>query len=163
VWRQAAGNIHDCVPFVTAGSRQKKEDRLVLNNEVPMLDLWWAAPLTDERAQNVLLSLNPNADAGNIYSILERCKKDASKFGVCLNEFFLRNGAQAANDARAAWSEIFTHNSRADPNVNYELDRKSFDLLAFDVRAACLKQLFSYARMTHGNGRVLRMRAGATS
>ena len=127
-----------------------------------MLDLWWAAPLTDERAKNVLLSLNPNADAVNIYSTLERCKKDAWKFGVCLNEFFLRNGAQAANDARAAWSEIVTHNSSADPNVNYELDRKSFNLLALDVRAACLKQLYSYARMMHGNGRVLRMGAVAT-
>jgi hypothetical protein len=128
-----------------------------------MLDLWWAAPLTDERAKNVLLSLNPNADAVSIYSTLERCKKDAWKVGVCLNVFLLRNGAQAANDARAAWSEMVTHNSGADPNVNYELDTKSFDLLAIDVRAACLKQLFSYARMTHGNGRVLRMGAGATS
>ena len=127
-----------------------------------MLDLWWAAPLTDENAKNVLLSLNPNANAVDIYSTLERCKKDAWKAGVCLNEFFLRNGAQAANDARAAWSEIVTHNSAADPNANYELDRKSFDLLAFDVRAACLKQLFSYARMRHGNGRVLRMGAVAT-
>jgi hypothetical protein len=126
-----------------------------------MLALWWAAPLTDEHAKNVLLSLNPNADAVDIYSTLERCKKDAWKVGVCLNEFFLRNGAQAANDARAAWSEVVTHNSGADPNVNYELDRKSFDLLAFDVRAACLKQLFSYARMMHGNGRVLRMGAVA--
>lgn len=122
-----------------------------------MLDLWWAAPLTDEGAKTVLLSLNPSADEANIYSTLERCKKEAWKVGVCLNEFFLRNGAQAANDARAAWSEIVTHNSAADPNLNYELDRKSFDVLAFDVRAACLKQLFSYARMTHGNGRVLRM------
>jgi hypothetical protein len=127
-----------------------------------MPDLWWAAPLTDERAKNVLLSLNPNADAVNIYSTLEHCKKEAWKIGVCLNEFFLRNGAQAANDARAAWSEIVTHNSGADPNVNYDLDRKSFDLLAFDVRAACLKQLFSYARMMHGNGRVLRMGTAAT-
>ena len=127
-----------------------------------MLDLWWAAPLTDERARNVLLSLNPNADAFNIYSALERYKKDAWKFGVCLNEFVLRNGAQAANDARAAWSEIVTHNSGADPNVNYELDSKSLDLLASDVRAACLKQLFSYSRMTHGNGRVLRMGTAAT-
>jgi hypothetical protein len=127
-----------------------------------MLDLWWAAAITDERAKNVLLSLNPNADAVNIYSTLERCKEDAWKVGVCLNEFFLRNGAQAANDARAAWSEIVTRDSHADPNVNYELDRKSFDLLAFDVRAACLKQLFSYARMMHGNGRVLRMGAVAT-
>ncbi|MGC1482973.1 MAG: hypothetical protein WA789_04190 [Candidatus Acidiferrum sp.] len=127
-----------------------------------MLDLWWAAPLTDERAKDVLLSLNPNADAVHVDSTLERCKKDASKIGVCLNEFFLRNGAQAANDARAAWSEIVTHNSGADPNVNYELDRKSFDSLAIDVRAACLKQLFSYARMMHGNGRVLRMGAVAT-
>jgi hypothetical protein len=33
-----------------------------------MLDLWWAAPLTDEPAKNVLLSLNPNADAVYIYS-----------------------------------------------------------------------------------------------
>jgi hypothetical protein len=127
-----------------------------------MPDLWWAAPLTDERATNVLQSLNPNADAVNIYSTLERCKKDAWKVGVCLNEFFLRNGAQAANDARAAWSETVTNNSGADPNVNYELDRKSFDLLAFDVRAACLKQLFSYARMMHGNGRLLRIGAVAT-
>ncbi len=128
-----------------------------------MLDLWWAAPLTDEHAKNVLLSLNPNADATNIYSTLERYKKDAWKSGVCLNEFFLRNGAQAANDARAAWSEIVTHDSGADPNVNYELDRKSFDLLASDIRAACLKQLFSYARMMHGNGRALRLAAVATS
>ena len=124
-----------------------------------MVDLWWAAPLTDELAKNVLLSLNPDADAVSIYSALDRCKKDAWKFGVCLNEFVLRNGAQAANEARAAWSEIVTHNSGADPNVNYELDRKSFDTLAFDVRAACLKQLFSYSRMVHGNGRVLRMGA----
>lgn len=128
-----------------------------------MLELWWAAPLTDERAKDVLLSLDPNADAGDIYSTLERCKKDAGKIGVCLNEFFLRNGAQAANDARAAWSEIVTHDSGADPNMNYELDRKSFDLLASEVRAACLKQLFSYARMMHGNGRILRMGAAATS
>jgi hypothetical protein len=127
-----------------------------------MLDLWWAAPLTDEHAKNVLLSLNPNADAGDICLTLEGCKKEAWKYGVCLNEFFLRNGAQAANDARAAWSEIVTNNSGADPNVNYELDRKSFDLLALDVRAACLKQLFSYARMMHGNGRVLRIAAVAT-
>ena len=133
------------------------EDRVVMNIEVPMLDLWWAAPLTDEGAKNVLLSLNPNADAVNIYSTLERCKKDAWKVGVCLNEFFLRNGAQAANDARAAWSEIVTHNPGADPNVNYELDGKSLDLLSFDVRAACLKQLFSFARMMHGSGRVLRI------
>lgn len=128
-----------------------------------MLDLWWAAPLTDESAKNVLLSLNPNADAVNIYSTLERCKKDAWKIGVCLNEFFLRNGAQAANDARAAWSEAVTHDPDADPNVNYELDMKSFDLPTVDVRAACLKQLFSYARLFHGNGRVLRMRVAATS
>jgi hypothetical protein len=128
-----------------------------------MLALWWAAALTDEHATNVLLSVNPNADAGNIYSTLERCKVDAWKSGVCLNEFFLRNGAQAANDARAAWSEIVTQNSAADPNVNYELDRQSFDALALDVRAACLKQLFSYARMMHGNGRVLRLAAVATS
>lgn len=127
-----------------------------------MLNLWWAAPLTDERAKDVLLSLDPNADAFNIYSTLERCKKDASRLGVCLNEFFLRNGAQATNDARAAWSETVTHNSDADPNVNYELDRKAFDLLALDVRAACLKQLFSYARMMHGNGRVLRMGTAAS-
>jgi hypothetical protein len=126
-----------------------------------MLDLWWAAPLTDEDAKNILLSLHPDADTGDIYSTLEGCKKEAWKYGVCLNEFFLRNGAQAANDARAAWSEMVTHNSGADPNVNYELDRKSFDLLAFDVRAACLKQLFSYARMMHGNGRVLRIAAVA--
>lgn len=33
-----------------------------------MLDLWWAAPLTDEPAKNVLLSLNPNADVIYIYS-----------------------------------------------------------------------------------------------
>jgi hypothetical protein len=128
-----------------------------------MVDLWWAAPLADEDANSVLLSLNPNADAASIYSTLERCKKDAFKSGVCLNEFFLRKGAQAANDARAAWSEIVTRNSAADPNVNYELDRKSFDLLSLDVRAACLKQLFSYARMMHGNGRVLRIAALATS
>jgi len=127
-----------------------------------MLALWWAAPLTDERATNVLLSLSPDADAGNLHATLERCKKDAFKFGVCLNEFFLRNGGAAANDARAAWSEMVTDDSGADPNVNYELDRKSFDLLSSEVRAACLKQLFSYARMTHGNGRVLRMGAGAT-
>ena len=127
-----------------------------------MVNLWWAAPLTDEGAKNVLLSLNPDADAVNIYSTLERNKKDAWKVGVCLNEFFLRNGALAASEARAAWSETVTQNSGADPNVNYELDRKKFDLLALDVRAACLKQLFSYARMTHGNGRVLRMGAPAT-
>jgi hypothetical protein len=127
-----------------------------------MLDLWWAAPLTDDQARNVLLSLNSNADAVNIHSTLERCKKDAWKFGVCLNEFFLRNGAQAANDARAAWSEIVTHDSGANPNVNYELDRKSLDLLALDVRVAYLKQLFSYARMMHGNGRVLRMGVATT-
>jgi hypothetical protein len=127
-----------------------------------MLDLWWAAPLTDDQARNVLLSLNPNADAVNIYSTLERCKKEAWKVGVCLNEFFLRNGAQAANDARAAWSEIVTQNSGANPNVNYDLDRRRFNLLALDVRIACLKQLFSYARMTHGNGRVLRMGTVAT-
>src|SRR5580704_12595700 len=124
-----------------------------------MLDLWWAAPLTDDQARNVLLSLNPNADAVNIHSTLERCKKDAWKFGLCLNEFFLRNGAQAANDARAAWSEIVTNNPSADPNVNYKLDTKSFDSLASDVRAACLKQLFSFARMMHGSGRVLRIAA----
>jgi hypothetical protein len=135
---------------------------VALNNEVPMPDLWWAAPLTDERARNVLLSLNPNADAVSIYSTLERCKKDAWKVGVCLNEFFLRHGAQAASDARAAWSEAVTNNSGADPNVNYELDKKSFDLLTLDIRAACLKQLFSYARMMHGNGRVLRMGAVVT-
>jgi hypothetical protein len=127
-----------------------------------MLDLWWAAPLTDDQARNVLLSLNPNADAVNIYSTLERCKKDAWKLGVCLNEFYLRNGAQAANDARAAWSEIVTQDSGANPNVNYELDRKSLDLLALDVRVAYLKQLFSYARMMHGNGRVLRMGVATT-
>ena len=127
-----------------------------------MPNLWWAAPLTDDQAINVLLSLNPNASAVNIYCTLERCKKDAWKIGVCLNEFFLRNGAQAANNARAAWSEILTHNSGASPNVNYELDMKSFDLLTFDVRAACLKQLFSHARMFHGNGRVLRMGTVAT-
>jgi hypothetical protein len=120
-----------------------------------MLDLWWAAALTDEHAKNILLSLHPDADATSIYSTLERFKKDAWKSGVCLNEFVLRNGAQAANDARAAWSEIVTNNPGADPNVNYELDGKSFDLLSVDVRAACLKQLFSYARMRHGNGRVL--------
>jgi hypothetical protein len=51
------------VPLVTVGWRQKKEDRVLLNNEGPMPDLWWAAPLTDERARNVLLYLNPNADA----------------------------------------------------------------------------------------------------
>ncbi|MGC1416136.1 MAG: hypothetical protein WA817_12685 [Candidatus Acidiferrum sp.] len=124
-----------------------------------MLHLWWAAPLSEEHAKNVLLSMNPNADAVYIFSTLERCKKDAWNSGVCLNEFVLRNGAQAANDARAAWSEIVTHNSAADPNVNYELDRKSFDLLALDLRAACLKQLFSYARMKHGHGRVLRIAA----
>src|SRR5271157_41085 len=127
-----------------------------------MSDLWWAAPLTDDQARNVLLSLNPNADAVNIYSILEGCKKEAWRVGVCLNEFFLRNGAPAANDARAAWSEIVTQDSGANPNVNYELDRKRFNLLAFDVRVACLKQLFPYARMTHGNGRVLRMGAAKT-
>jgi hypothetical protein len=128
-----------------------------------MLNLWWAAPLTDEQARDVLLSLNPNADAGKIYSALEKCKKDAAKFGLCLNEFLLRNGAQAANDARAAWSDILTHDSGANPNVNYELDMKSFDLLALDVRAACLKQLFSYARMFHGNGRLLRIATVATT
>ncbi|MGB2589580.1 MAG: hypothetical protein WBG02_00330 [Candidatus Acidiferrum sp.] len=127
-----------------------------------MLDLWWAAPLTDEGAKNVLLSLNPNADAVDISSTLEQCKKDAWKVGVCLNEFFLRNGAKAANDARAAWSEIVTHDPGADPNVNYELDMKSFDLLKADVRAACLKQLFSYSRLFHGNGRVLRMGVAAS-
>jgi hypothetical protein len=127
-----------------------------------MPHLWWAAQLTDEYAKNILLSLNPNADAVNIYSKLERCKKDAWNAGVCLNEFFLRNGAQAANDARAAWSEIVTRDSGANPNMNYELDRKRFDLLALDVRTACLKQLFSYSRMTHGNGRVLRMGVPAT-
>jgi hypothetical protein len=126
-----------------------------------MLDLWWAAPLTDEDAEVVLRSLNPNADADSVHSTLERCKKDAFKSGVCLNAFFLRNGTQAANDARAAWSEIVTRDSAADPNVNYELDRKSFDLLTLDVRAACLKQLFSYARMMPGNGRVLRIAAAA--
>jgi hypothetical protein len=128
-----------------------------------MSGLWWAAPLTDDQARNVLLSLNPKADAVNIHSTLERCKKEAWKVGVCLNEFFLRNGAQAANDARAAWSEIVTRDSGANPNVNYELDRKSFDLLALDVRVACLKQLFSYARMAHGNGRILRIGPAATS
>jgi hypothetical protein len=128
-----------------------------------MLNLWWAAPLTDEHAKDVLLALNPNADAGKIYSALEKCKKDAAKFGVCLNEFLLRNGAQAANDARAAWSDILTRDSGANPNMNYELDMKSFDLLTVEVRAACLKQLFSYARMFHGNGRVLRMGVVATS
>lgn len=122
-----------------------------------MLDLWWAAPLTDEHAKEILRSLKPNADEVDIYSTLERCKKEASKFGVCLNEFFLRNGAQAANDARAAWSEIVTHNPCADPNVNYTLDTKSFDSLASDVRAACLKQLFSFARTMHGSGRILRI------
>ena len=128
-----------------------------------MVDLWWAAALTDERAKDILLSLYPNADAVKIYSTLEQCKKDAWKSGVCLNEFFLRNGAQAASDARAAWSEKVTHDSGADPNVNYELDTKSFDLLAPDVRVACLKQLFSFARMRHGNGRVLRIGTVATS
>jgi hypothetical protein len=127
-----------------------------------MLDLWWAAALTDEGAKNILLSLHPDADATYIYSTLERCKKDAWKSGVCLNEFVLRNGAQAANDARAAWSEIVTNNPGADPNVNYKLDGKSFDLLSVDVRAACLKQLFSYARMRHGNGRVLRIATAAS-
>jgi hypothetical protein len=127
-----------------------------------MPHLWWAAQLTDEHAKNVLLSMNPNADAVNIYSTLERCKKDAWNVGVCVNEFFLRNGAQAANEARAAWSEIVTRDSSANPNLNYELDRKSLDLLGLDVRTACLKQLFSYARMTHGNGRVLRMGVAAT-
>ena len=127
-----------------------------------MLNLWWAAPLTDDQARNVLLSLDPNADAAEIYSALEKRKKDAAKFGVCLNEFFLRNGSQATNNARAAWSEISTNDSGANPNVNYELDMKPFDLLKFDVRAACLKQLFSYARMIHGNGRVLRMGVAAT-
>jgi hypothetical protein len=127
-----------------------------------MLNLWWAAPLTDDQARSVLLSLDPNADAAEIYSALEERKKDAAKFGICLNEFFLRNGSQAANNARAAWSEISTHDSGADPNVNYELDMKSFDLLTFDIRAACLKQLFSYARMAHGNGRILRIAAAST-
>jgi hypothetical protein len=127
-----------------------------------MPHLWWAAQLTDEHAKNVLLSLYPNEDAVHIYSKLERCKKDAWNVGVCLNEFFLRNGAQAANDARAAWSEIVTQDSGSNPNLNYELDRKSYDLLALDVRTACLKQLFSYSRMAHGNGRVLRMGAAPT-
>jgi hypothetical protein len=127
-----------------------------------MLNLWWAAPLTDDQARNVLLSLDPNADAAEILSALEKRKKDAAKFGICLNEFFLRNGSQAANNARAAWSEISTHDTGADPNVNYELDMKSFDLLTLDIRAACLKQLFSYARMAHGNGRILRMEAAST-
>jgi hypothetical protein len=127
-----------------------------------MLNLWWAAPLTDDQAKNVLLSLVPNANAVEIYSALEKRKKDAAKFGVCLNEFFLRNGSQATNNARAAWSEISTHDSGADPNVNYELDMRPFDLLTFDLRAACMKQLFSYARMMHGNGRVLRMGVAAT-
>jgi hypothetical protein len=127
-----------------------------------MLNLWWAAPLTDDQARNVLLSLNPNADAGSIYSTLERCRKEAWKVGVCLNEFFLRNGAPAANDARAAWSEIVSQDSGADPNVSYELDRKRFNLLELDVRVACLKQLFSYSRMAHGNGRVLRMGVAKT-
>jgi hypothetical protein len=128
-----------------------------------MLNLWWAAPLTDDQARKVLLSINPNADAVEIYSALEKRKKDAAKFGVCLNEFFLRNGSQATSNARAAWSEVSTQDSSANPNVNYELDMKPFDLLALDVRAACLKQLFSYARMIHGNGRVLRMGVAATS
>ena len=122
-----------------------------------MLNLWWAAPLSDERAKDVLLGLHPDADAVRIYSALEKCKKDAATFGVCLNEFFIRNGGQAASDARAAWSEVLTLDANADPNVNYELDRKSFDALTLDVRTACLKQLFSYSRMKHGNGRVLRM------
>jgi hypothetical protein len=127
-----------------------------------MLDLWWAAALTDEEARNVLLSIDPQADAVKIDSALEKRKKDAAKFGLCLNEFFLRNGSQATNNARAAWSEISTQDSGADPNVNYELDMKSFELLSIDVRAACLKQLFSYARMIHGSGRVLRMGVAAT-
>ena len=126
-----------------------------------MLNLWWAAPLADDQARNVLRSIDPNADAVEIYSALEKRKKDAAKFGVCLNEFFLRNGSQATNNARAAWSEISTQDSGANPNVNYELDMKSFDLLTSAVRAACLKQLFSYSRMTHGNGRVLRMGVAA--
>jgi hypothetical protein len=130
---------------------------------IPMADLWWAAPLSDEGATSVLLSLNPGADADEIGSKLEKCKKEAWTLGVCLNEFFLRNGAVAASEARAAWSEIVTLNSGADPNVNYKLDRKAFDLLTVDVRAACLKQLFSYARMMHGNGRVLRIGAVATA
>jgi hypothetical protein len=127
-----------------------------------MVDLWWAAPLSDEKAKDFLLLLNPSADADSISSTLERCKKDAWSSGVCLNEFFLRNGAQAANDARAAWSEMVTSNPDADPNVNYKLDRKSFDSLALDMRAACLKQLFSYARMMHGNGRILRIATAAS-
>lgn len=127
-----------------------------------MLDLWWRAALSDEEAKSVLLSLHPDADATYIYSTLERCKKDAWKSGVCLNEFVLRNGAQAANDARAAWSEMVTNNPGADPNVNYELDGESLELLSADVRAACLKQLFSYARMRHGNGRVLRLATAAS-
>ena len=94
--------------------------------------------------------------------MLEEGKKDAAKFGVCLNEFFLRNGAKATNDARAAWSEVVTLDSSADPNLNYELDMKAFDSLTLDVRAACLKQLFSYARMFHGNGRILRMGMATT-
>ena len=122
-------------------------------NEGPMVDLWWAAPLSEEGATSVLVSLNPGANASDIWSKLERCKKDAATLGVCVNEFFLRNGAVATSEARAAWSEIVTLNSSADPNVNYKLDRKAFDLLTVDVRAACLKQLFSYARMMHGNGR----------
>jgi hypothetical protein len=126
-----------------------------------MLNLWWAAPLADDQARNVLRSIDPNADAFEIHSALEKRKKDAATFGVCLNEFFLRNGAQATNNARAAWSEISTQDSGANPNVNYELDMKSFDLLTSAVRAACLKQLFSYSRMMHGNGRVLRMGVAA--
>ncbi len=151
------------VPLVTAGWQPKKEDRVVPNGEGPMVDLWWAAALSDERAKDVLRSLNPNADADNIYWTLERCKKDAWKAGMCLNEFFLRNGAQAANNARAAWSETVTQNAAADPNVNYALDMKPFELLTSDMRAACLKQLFSYSRLFHGNGRVLRMGMAATS
>ncbi len=122
-----------------------------------MVNLWWAAPLSDERAKEVLLVLYPEEDATSIYSRLEKAKKDAATFCICLNEFFLRNGGQAANDARAAWSEMLTLDANANPNLNYELDKKSFDLLTVEVRTACLKQLFSYSRMKHGNGRVLRM------
>lgn len=149
------------MPLVTDGRSQEEEGKLVLSNEVANARFMVGG--TAYRRSGKKCSSFPESERGcSQHSTLERCKKDAWKFGVCLNEFSLRNRAQAANDARAAWSEIVTHNSGANPNVNYELDRKSFDLLAVDVRVACLKQLFSYARMTHGNGRVLRMGVAAT-
>jgi hypothetical protein len=120
------------------------------------LNLWWAAALTDDAARNILLLLNPAADAAQIYWKLEQSKKDAWTFGVCLNEFVLRNSAAAASNARAAWSEVLTQDSAANPNINYPLDLAPFDLLASEVKAGCLKQLFLYARAKHGDGRLLR-------